>query len=86
MNTHTSHHDLVCEECGKRIGGCKCLASGKEKRLGGLCEDCKAKQSPTSSGKKFITLAIAVSGAYREMCRAGECYCPTVEEHERMLK
>ena len=56
MNAHTGHYDLVCEGCGKRIGGCKCLAPGKEKRPGGLCDECRAKQAPTpskSSEKKF---------------------------------
>ena len=40
---HNGHFDLVCEKCGKRIGGCRCICPGKEKKPSGLCDECKTK-------------------------------------------
>ena len=46
--THLGHHDLVCSECGIRIGGCRCVEPGKQKIPAGLCKRCKKKDD----GKK----------------------------------
>jgi len=41
------HFDIVCEECEKRIGGCRCMGSNKTKIKKGLCDNCKNKKPQT---------------------------------------
>lgn len=41
---HT-HFNVICKNCEKRIGGCKCVASDKMNIKGELCDDCKESKS-----------------------------------------
>jgi hypothetical protein len=43
--THSGHVDIVCPQCGKRVGGCRCITPGKaQEKDTQPCEDCRGAQ------------------------------------------
>lgn len=38
----SGHFNIVCRECGTRIGGCRCPSAHKTVKLG-VCKDCEVR-------------------------------------------